>query len=130
MFNMQDNSSKKSQIKQNILQFIEYKGITRYKFYQITGITRGVLDQNNGMNEDNITRFLDSFPEINANWLLTGKGSMLREGEVRSAEEERMALLQEVIETQRKTIELLEDRVAALEEELAQYTEEGGAAAG
>lgn len=82
------------------------------------------------MNEDNITRFLDSFPEINANWLLTGKGSMLREGEVRSAEEERMALLQEVIETQRKTIELLEDRVAALEEELAQYTEEGGAAAG
>lgn len=127
---MQDNSSKKSQIKQNILQFIEYKGITRYKFYQITGITRGVLDQNNGMNEDNITRFLDSFPEINANWLLTGKGSMLREGEVRSAEEERMALLQEVIETQRKTIELLEDRVAALEEELAQYTEEGGAAAG
>ena len=130
MFNMQDNSSKKSQIKQNILQFIEYKGITRYKFYQITGITRGVLDQNNGMNEDNITRFLDSFPEINANWLLTGKGSMLREGEVRSAEEERMALLQEVIETQRKTIELLEDRVAALEEELAQYTEEGGATAG
>ena len=82
------------------------------------------------MNEDNITRFLDSFPEINATWLLTGKGSMLREGEVRSAEEERMALLQEVIETQRKTIELLEDRVAALEEELAQYTEEGGAAAG
>ena len=127
---MQDNSSKKSQIKQNILQFIEYKGITRYKFYQLTGITRGVLDQNNGMNEDNITRFLDSFPEINANWLLTGKGSMLREGEVRSAEEERMALLQEVIETQRKTIELLEDRVAALEEELAQYTEEGGDAAG
>lgn len=55
---------------------------------------------------------------------------MLREGVVRSAEDERMALLQEVVETQRKTIELLEDRVAALEEELAQYTEEGGAAAG
>lgn len=78
MFNMQDNSSKKSQIKQNILQFIEYKGITRYKFYQITGITRGVLDQNNGMNEDNIARFLDSFPDINANWLITGRGSMLK----------------------------------------------------
>ena len=75
---MQDNSCKKSQIKQNILQFIEYKGITRYKFYQITGITRGVLDQNNGMNEDNIARFLDSFPDINANWLITGRGSMLK----------------------------------------------------
>ena len=75
---MQDNSCKKSQIKQNILQFIEYKGITRYKFYQITGITRGILDQNNGMNEDNIARFLDSFPDINANWLITGRGSMLK----------------------------------------------------
>lgn len=78
MFIMQDNSCKKSQIKQNILQFIEYKGITRYKFYQITGITRGILDQNNGMNEDNIARFLDSFPDINANWLITGRGSMLK----------------------------------------------------
>lgn len=39
----------KSQIKKNILQFIEYKGITKYDFYKKTGITRGVLDQNNGM---------------------------------------------------------------------------------
>jgi hypothetical protein len=72
---MQENSL----IKKNILQFIEYKGITKYKFYQKTGITRGILDQNNGMNEENIARCLAYFPEISAEWLLTGKGEMLKE---------------------------------------------------
>lgn len=68
----------KSLIKQNILQFIDFKGITKYKFYQETGITRGVLDQNNGMSEENTAKFLACYPEINAEWLLTGNGSMLK----------------------------------------------------
>lgn len=44
----------------------------------MTGITRGILDQENGMNEENTARFLEQFPEINANWLLTGEGEMLK----------------------------------------------------
>lgn len=69
----------KSIIKQNILKYLNLKGITPYKFYKESGITRGVLDQNNGMNEKNTSKFLDYFPEVNANWLLTGKGNMLVE---------------------------------------------------
>ncbi|GEM_PF-6554201 len=68
----------KSIIKQNILTYLRYKGLTLYKFYKDTGITRGVLTQNNGMSEDNTTRFLDYFTEVSPEWLLTGKGSMLR----------------------------------------------------
>lgn len=68
----------KSLIKRNILQYIDIKGITKYKFYQETGITRGVLDQNNGMSEDNTARILAYFPEINPEWLITGNGPMLR----------------------------------------------------
>ncbi len=68
----------KSLIKKNILLFIENKGISKYKFYQETGITRGVLDQNNGMSEENTTRFIAYYPEINIEWLLTGKGEMLK----------------------------------------------------
>lgn len=68
----------KSLIKQNILQFIDTKGISKYKFYQKTGITRGVLDQNNGMSEENTTRFLACFPEVNPEWLITGQGEMLK----------------------------------------------------
>ena len=68
----------KSPIKKNILQYIEYKGISKYKFYQETGITRGVLDQNNGMSEENTARFIAQYPEVSTDWLLTGKGAMLR----------------------------------------------------
>ena len=69
----------KSPIKKNILQYIEYKGISKYKFYQETGITRGgVLDQNNGMSEENTARFIAQYPEVSTDWLLTGKGTMLR----------------------------------------------------
>lgn len=68
----------KSLIKKNILQYLDLKGITKYKFYQETGITRGVLDQNNGMSEENTARIIAHFPEINPIWLLTGQEPMLK----------------------------------------------------
>lgn len=67
----------KSPIKQRILQFIEYKGITQYEVYKNTGITRGILTQNNGISEENLSRFLEYYHEISIKWLLTGEGSML-----------------------------------------------------
>lgn len=75
---MQEKSQKKSLVKQNILQVIETKGITKYEFYKKTRITRGVLDQNNGMSEENIARFLAYFTDVDANWLITGEGEMLK----------------------------------------------------
>lgn len=68
----------KSLIKKNILQYLEIKGITMYEFYKKTGITRGVLSQNNGMSEENTAKFLAYFSEINPEWLLTGNGPMLK----------------------------------------------------
>lgn len=62
-----------SPIKKRISQVIDLKGITKYEFYKRSGITRGVLDQNNGISEENIARFFECMPDVNANWLLTGK---------------------------------------------------------
>jgi hypothetical protein len=69
----------KSLIKKNILQYLDLKGITKYKFYQNTGITRGVLDQNNGMSEENTTKFLAYYKDVSAEWLIMGTGSMLKD---------------------------------------------------
>lgn len=68
----------KSLIKKNILKYLDFKGISEYKLYKETGISRGILRQNNGMSEENTARFLDYCPEINPEWLLTGKGEMLK----------------------------------------------------
>lgn len=71
----------KSLIKQNILKYLDFKGVSKYKFYQESGITRGVLDQNNGMSEENITRFLAYGLDVDPTWLLTGRGNMLVEND-------------------------------------------------
>lgn len=77
---MQENKQEKSPIKQNILLYLEKKGITQYEFYKLTGVTRGVLGQNNGISEENLTRFLAHFKDVNITWLLTGEGDMLKDG--------------------------------------------------
>jgi hypothetical protein len=67
----------KSQIKTKILQYLDFKKISKYKFYQETGITRGILDQNNGITEDNLLKFVQFAQDISLYWLINGTGPML-----------------------------------------------------
>lgn len=77
---MKEKQQEKSPIKQNILLYLENKGVTPYEFYKESGVTRGILQQNNGISEDNIARFLAYAPDVNIEWLLTSKGSMIKDG--------------------------------------------------
>lgn len=77
---MKGKQQEKSPIKQNILLYLENKGVTPYEFYKESGVTRGILQQNNGISEDNIARFLAYAPDVNIEWLLTSKGSMIKDG--------------------------------------------------
>ncbi len=76
---MQENKQEKSQIKQKILQYLQMKGVSPYEFYKSSGVTRGILQQNNGISEDNISRFLAYAPDVNIEWLIQGRGEMLRD---------------------------------------------------
>lgn len=67
-----------SLFKRNILQFIDFKGIKKSEFYRNTGITRSVLDKNTGLTEDNLAKFIATYPEVELEWLLTGEGEMLK----------------------------------------------------
>lgn len=78
---MQENRQEKSQIKQNISLYLASKGVSDYEYYKKSGTTRGILGQNNGISEENIARFLAYAPDVNAEWLLTGTGSMLKNKE-------------------------------------------------
>lgn len=66
--------------KDRILQFIEYKGISKNKFYNETGISNGILDKKSGLSMDTVEKFYSTYPEINPEWLLTGEGEMLKSG--------------------------------------------------
>ena len=76
---MQEKKREKSPIKQRILLFLSKSGISQYDFYRKTGITRGILGQDTGISEDNISRFLAYYTNVSTEWLLTGRGPMLRD---------------------------------------------------
>ena len=68
-----------SVLKRRILEYADSKGIKKYEIYQNTGISNGVLSQKGGLSEDNVMRFLSHYSDLSPEWLLTGKGAMLRE---------------------------------------------------
>ena len=65
-------------LKRRILEYADSKGIKKYEIYQNTGISNGVLSQKGGLSEDNVMRFLSHYSDLSPEWLLTGKGAMLR----------------------------------------------------
>ena len=72
-----------------------------------------------GMNEENIAKFLAYFPNINANWLITGEGSMYRDTTEQSGtnppnRDKYIQMLESKIEDQQKIIDLLEDKIKSL----------------
>lgn len=65
-------------IQNRVLQYLEYKGITPYRFCKDLGLSMGYLDKKGSIGTDKYLKIIEYYPEINANWLLTGKGEMLK----------------------------------------------------
>ena len=63
---------------QRIQQYIEDKGISKYRFYQQSGLSNGALDKGENIGSDKCEKILYAFPDLNSDWLLTGRGSMLK----------------------------------------------------
>jgi len=65
--------------KERISKYLEYKGISKNKFYIATGISNGTLDKKSGLTGDTIEKFYSVYNDISPEWLLTGEGSMLKD---------------------------------------------------
>jgi phage repressor protein C with HTH and peptisase S24 domain len=65
-------------IQDRIRQYIDYKGITPYKFCKELGLSMGYLDKKGAIGTDKYLKIIEYFPDINPEWLLTGKGEMLK----------------------------------------------------
>lgn len=67
--------------KERIIQFIDYKGISKQSFFKETGLKRGFLDADKlqtSIPDVFIATIIATFPELNPEWLITGMGEMLR----------------------------------------------------
>jgi len=66
-------------INERILQYLELKDISKYRFYQITGLSNGFLDKKGNIGSDKCEIICSHFIDLSAEWLLTGNGKMLKE---------------------------------------------------
>lgn len=113
--------------KQRILQYIEFKRISKTIFFQSTDIKRGLLDadkMNATVSDVVLAKILAVYPDLNIEWLITGKGEMLKEDSLSIAKND--VKLWTVIESQQRTIEQNANTIAALTQQLAQKGDVAG----
>ena len=64
--------------KERFKYFLETQGKTKNNFYEISGMSNGLLDKEGGLNEDSLLKICNVYPEISLDWLLLEKGGMIR----------------------------------------------------
>ena len=107
-----------------IEQFAEKQEIKIGALEKKIGASKGVLSraiaQKTDIQSKWLTKLVENYPQIDANWLLTGEGSMYRSSAPPCAasppdRDKYARLLESKIEDQQKIIRLLEDKVASLQ---------------
>lgn len=71
-----------SYIKERVLQIAKNKGVSYEEFCKSIGMTYGNFkgkQKMTSLNSETLERILSMYDDINPEWLLTGKGEMLRE---------------------------------------------------
>ena len=61
-----------------LLKYLEFKGIKKSVFYSNTSLSNGYLDKVKELGADKIESIISIYDEINLDWLITGKGKMIR----------------------------------------------------
>lgn len=118
--------------RKRIIDFIENQSIRPKDFLLKTGLAKGFVDrshQKSGISDIYLSKILDSYPELNAEWLVTGKGDMLKPLKPDVVEEHTIpyepepntmiSLLKKQLELLEETKQLQSEKIIRLETELA-----------
>lgn len=69
-------------VKERLMSFINYKGLSQGRFERLVGFSNGYLDKlRHAPSVAKTQIIIDTFPDLNRTWLLTGEGEMLNGGE-------------------------------------------------
>ena len=66
--------------KERLKEYISYQGINVSSFEKMINTSNGYVNSiSKGIGSDKLEIILENFPNLNIEWLLTGKGNMLKE---------------------------------------------------
>lgn len=67
-------------VKERLVLFIKYRGLSQKRFEQIVGLSNGYVNNvSKGLGASKLADISRQFPELNTEWLLTGNGVMLND---------------------------------------------------
>ncbi|MDR0680958.1 MAG: helix-turn-helix domain containing protein, partial [Dysgonamonadaceae bacterium] len=67
-------------VKERLIQYIKFKGITQSNFCKSIGVSVAfITSMRVSMQPDKIKSISLKYPELNIHWLLTGNGEMFKE---------------------------------------------------
>lgn len=103
-------------IQERLKAVIAYSGLNDSAFAKRIGMQQITLwrqlNDQRKVSLETILAVADTFPEIDANWLLRGNGSMLADND---AQEKRIDNLIDVISMQQETIKNLQEKIKQLQ---------------
>lgn len=110
-------------LKSRIFKFIEYKGITISEFERNSTLANGYLKKFKGsIGSDKLNSISNYYPELSLEWLITGKGPMLKSTEASTEDEEETEkdrFYQDIIFTYQEAAKDYRKKIEYLEAELA-----------
>ncbi|MFK7049281.1 MULTISPECIES: hypothetical protein [Flavobacterium] len=105
-------------IQERILQYINYKTITPYKFCKELGFAMGYLDKRGAIRTDNYLKIIEHYKDLNPEWLLKGEGNMLKDyNNNNKINENEKINYKELAEAREEIINLLKEKINSLTEE-------------
>jgi hypothetical protein len=96
-------------IRERILLYLDFKGISKYKFYKQTGLSNGFLDKDGAIGSDKCEIICSFYSDLNPEWLLIGEGSMIKSINVEIKEKRDVR-----IENQVQSVNILLDKIVEL----------------
>lgn len=107
-------------IKERLIHILEIKNVSKNKFYQDTGVAYGILSQKNELKCDTLVKFITYFPDVNPDYILLGKGSILRkDGEILSENGENFVVSEKIFREILEENKQLNREIGRLEAELS-----------
>lgn len=102
-------------IKDRIIKYLEYRGISKHEFTKKCNLVHTFFNKGEGFNVLLINNILKSYPDINIEWLFTGKGEMIKKN---TEKDEYIREIQEKVKLYEDMISLLKKNNEFLEKEL------------
>ncbi|MDO3423965.1 hypothetical protein QWT87_03615 [Chryseobacterium sp. APV1] len=95
-------------------KYMEYKGFNDNKITVETGISNGLIGKarkRGGLSQENISKILNTYPDLDANWWFRGNGKMLISNEFSN---ENLVDWEKVIKSQHELLTLKDKEIVRL----------------